>query len=498
MRSLLVLFMLGCSAILRVHAEPAGVDDPRPAPDAAQPEGPVNAPAGPAAAAGPVKIYVIPVHDEIAEPTLFMIRRGVKEAEAAGAQFVVLDMNTPGGSLGVTLDILKILQEKFKGRSVTLVDSEAMSAGAIIASATDRIYFTPHGIIGAAAPVTSEGKDIDTTMKQKILSYMKAKVETTTEGHKYRSEVLFAMMDADYELKVDDVVIKSKGELLSLTAAKAMKTYGEPPTPLLGAGVVDDLPALYRVLAGDSAFEVKQFEVTWSLGLAKWLTRISPILLALGGLCILIEFKTQGFTGLGIVGVVLFLIVFFGHNVAGLSDHTPMLVFLLGVTLLFAEIFFMPGTVVIALTGIVLMIGSLLWGMADIWPGQPSSLDFDPGVFVRPIINLTSGFAIACVGVILLLRYIPSSWLWDRLVLRSAVTGVGSSAESTLAGAAAQDTASLIGATGLAVSGLYPSGEVEVAGRRLQARVEVGSIAPGTPVRIVRRADFVYIVEVVS
>jgi membrane-bound serine protease (ClpP class) len=500
-RSLLVLFLLAQAAVLGAAEEPTGVSDSAPSPEAAaaQPPAPAPAPAAylpapPALSAAPIKFYVIPVRDEIAEPTLFMIRRGLKEAESAGAQFVVLDMDTPGGSLGVTLEIIEILQEKFKGRSVTFVNDEAISAGAIISSATDQIYFSPRGIIGAAAPVQSGGEEIDETMKQKILSYMRAKIEATTEGHKYRSEVLIAMMDANYELKIDDTVLKSKGELLSLTATKAMKTYGEPPTALLGAGIVDDLPALYKQLAGGAAFEVREFHVTWSLGLAQWLTRISPLLMAIGGLCLLIEFKTQGFTGLGIVGVVLFLIVFFGHNVAGLSDHVPMLVFLAGVVLVFVELFLFPGAMVFALFGAFLMLVSLVWGMADIWPGQTSSFSFDPDAFVRPLVNLSLGFLLTIVLAVVLARFMPKGLLWDRLVLKGSIVGV-SSDDVTVATAPTSAAASLTGATGRAVTGLYPSGEIEVDGRRFQARVEVGSISAGATVRIVRRSDFVYIVE---
>jgi membrane-bound serine protease (ClpP class) len=415
------------------------------------------------------------------------VRRGLKEAEAAGAQFVILDMDTPGGSLGVTLEIIEILQEKFKGRSATFVNDEAISAGAIISSATDQIFFSPRGIIGAAAPVQSGGEEIDETMKQKILSYMRAKIEATTEGHKYRSEVLIAMMDANYELKIDDTVLKTKGELLSLTATKAMKTYGEPPTALLGAGIVDDLPALYQQLAGGAAFEVREFHSTWSLGLAQWLTRISPILLGLGGLCLLIEFKTQTFTGLGIVGVVLFIIVFFGHNVAGLSDHTPMLVFLVGVTLIFVEMFLMPGTFIFAGLGALLMLGSLLWGMADIWPSD--GFDVSPSIFLKPAYTVSLGFLLSMALFAAALKFLPSTSLWGRFELAAEIRG--SSSEALM-----QERAAIAaGVEGVVVTPLRPTGTVEVAGRRFEARTEIGELDAGTRIRVVRRADFVLIVE---
>jgi hypothetical protein len=89
-----------------------------------------------------------------------------------------------------------------------------------------------------AAPVMATGQEIDATMRQKIVSNLKARVRATSEGKGgYRGKVISAMIDADYELKIGDKVLKGKGELLSLTAKEAAERYGEPPEPLLAAGM---------------------------------------------------------------------------------------------------------------------------------------------------------------------------------------------------------------------------------------------------------------------
>src|SRR4051812_14852293 len=82
------------------------------------------------------RVVVIPIRDEIAAPTLFIVRRGLKEAIAQQADVVVLDMKTPGGALNVTLEIMAAL-EKFPGKTITYVNSEALSAGAFISAATE-------------------------------------------------------------------------------------------------------------------------------------------------------------------------------------------------------------------------------------------------------------------------------------------------------------------------------------------------------------------------
>lgn len=432
--------------------------------------------------------YVIPVRDQIAKPIFYIIRRGLKEAIEQKADVVVLDMETPGGALDVTFDIMEALG-KFSGATITFVDKEAMSAGAFISAVTDEIYFTPDAVIGAAAPVTSVGGDIDGTMKLKITSYLKARVRAISEGKGYRGQVISAMIDADSELKIGETVIKSKGELLSLTASEANKTYGEPPQALLAAGIAKDIDALLAQKYGAGNFEVRQFQVTWSETLAQYLTRFSPILMGLGLLAVFIEFKTPGFGFFGISGIVLLGLVFFGHYIAGLSGNEPAILFAAGLLLLGVELVFFPGLVAPALIGVACMMISLLWAMADIWPNQPISLSGE--IFIAPAMNLGLALVIAVGLAVALMRFLPKAWFWDRLVLSAAID-----ANSQMA-AASPHTArhTLVGAEGIAVTDMFPSGEVEIAGRRYQARLDLGHIAAGAAVVVKSGSDFNLIVE---
>ena len=435
-------------------------------------------------------VYVIPVRTEIAKPVLYIIRRGLKEAIVQQADVVVLDMNTPGGALDVTFDIMEAL-EKFPGKKLTYVNREALSAGAFISAVTDEIYFAPRGVIGAAAPVSSTGQDIDATMKQKVVSYLKARVRAISEGKGYRGEVISSMIDADYELKIGDKVIKPKGELLSLTATEASQTYGDPPRALLAAGIAKDLDTLLRQQYGKDGFVVRQFEITWSESLATWLNAVAPILLGLGLLGIYLEFKAGGHGLFAAIGAGLLAVVFFGHFVAGLSGHEPAVVFMLGLLLVIVEIFFFPGVALPALLGLALMLGSLVWAMADLWPNEP--LAFSGDIFVRPVANLSLGILIAAGLALALLKYLPEGWVWHKLIVGATV---GTAAQTAgLAPEVAAQLGSLIGLTAVAVTALRPSGQVEIAGRRYEAKVEVGVIDPGTAVIVRGRTDFALLVE---
>ncbi len=443
--------------------------------------------------ATPAKVVVIPIREQIAKPELYILRRGLKEAIEQNVNTIVLDMETPGGALDVTFEMLKAL-EKFPGKTVTYVNREAMSAGAFIAAGTDEIYFAPGAVIGAAAPVLSDGGDIGETMRGKLVSYLKARMRSISEGKGYRGQVISAMIDIDSEFKIGDQVIKPKGELLSLTAQEAMKSYGDPPQPLLGNGIADNLDELLDRIHGAGNYTVERLEITWSEKLAQYLTGLTPILMGLGLVCLFIEFKTPGFGIFGITGLTLLGIVFFGQFVAGLSGHEPVLFFLLGVTLVVIELFLFPGVMVLALTGATLMLGSLVWAMTDLWPGEPIPLTGD--IFVRPLLNMMAGVILAVVLFLAILRFLPKGGLWGHMVLDAAVRGEPAAVRSLNGGNS--DGISLIGETGIAATGLFPSGQVEICGSRYEARLAVGYADAGTPVKVTGLAEFGLTVEVLS
>ena len=146
--------------------------------------------------ANSAKVVIIPISSQISKPELYILRRGIKDAIANNVDTIVLDMETPGGALDVTFEMLKVL-EKFPGKTVTYVNREAISAGALISAGTDEIWFEPGGVIGAAAPVMATGGEIDATMRAKIVSYLRARVRAISEGKGYRGEVISAMIDID-------------------------------------------------------------------------------------------------------------------------------------------------------------------------------------------------------------------------------------------------------------------------------------------------------------
>ena len=147
-----------------------------------------------------------------------------------------------------------------------------------------------------------------------------------------------------------------------------------------------------------------------------------------------------------------------------------------------------------ALVGVALMLISLVWAMADFWPNEP--LDFSGGVLVRPLTNLGLGLVISLIFGALLLRYLPKGWMWDKMIVGSAIGGTAQVAG--FAPAAAHQLASLMGQRGIAVTVLRPSGQIEIGGRRFEATVEVGAVDAGDAVIVNGHTDFALIVQKAS
>ena len=218
---------------------------------------------------GKLLAYQIPIREQIGAPILDILRRGLKSAIKEEADIVILDMDTPGGELGVTLEIMEeIIEnlEKFQGKIITYVNDEAISAGAYIAIASSEIAFSPKSQIGAAEAVSGGGGNIDSSMKRKVNSYLKAKIRNYAGEHRYRSQVMSAMMDANESLIIEGdtlktesgSLIKKPGELLTLTGREACEKYGDPPAPLLGFGVYDSVEEILDDRYGQNNWVLKK------------------------------------------------------------------------------------------------------------------------------------------------------------------------------------------------------------------------------------------------
>lgn len=424
------------------------------------------------------KVYVLPIREDIMPPLVYVVRRGVKEAMEAKADVLVIDMETNGGRVDVTEEIIGIIG-KFPGQTVTFVNKKAFSAGAFISFATQKIYMAPQSVIGAAAPVmaspTGGAAEIGGTMEVKASSAISALVRANAEKNGHNPAVADAMVKKTTELKLDDKVINEKGQILTLTDQEAARTYGKPAKPLLSAGTVENVETLLKQL-GLEAVQVKRIEPSGMEKLASWVNSIAPVLLIIGIAGIYIEFKTPGFGLPGIVGICAFAVYFFGGYVAGLTGLEWVAVFIVGIALVVLELFFFPGTLVLGLTGFGLVVASLVMAMVDVYPGAPT-LPTLPQLSL-PLNDLGLAMVGAVVVILVLSRVLPKTRLYPALVSQ------GASAMQTEAAFATTEQKRL-GQVGVALSTLRPGGKAQFGNEVVDVVTQGDLIEKGSQVRVI-------------
>jgi membrane-bound serine protease (ClpP class) len=422
---------------------------------------------------------VVKLDGEVSPPMHLFLRRVVKAAENAGAGALVIEMNTYGGRLDSAGDIVGVLNRTTLP-TYTFINTNAGSAGALIALATRHIYMSPVSAIGAAAPVLAGGAELSATEKDKTLSYWSALVRNSATRNGHNPDIGEAFMDKEKEVKIGDRVVHGKGTLLTLNAQEATESINGKP--LLAEGLADSVVDLAKkaALKGDVvALDPSGFE-----RLAFWITALAPLLLLVGIICAYLEFKMPGVSMPGIIAAICFALFFAGHYLAGLAGWEVMALFILGVVFVLAEIlFFAHSTIVFGVVGVFLMLASLLWAMIDRYPGETFFPTGD--MLAVPLRNLFLTLLGATIVIMVLARYLPKTSLYRRFALMTTNPPGPSLAGVPREFATALDVAP--GMEGTAQTTLRPSGKARFADQVIDVVTDGEFVAAETPVTVVQK-----------
>lgn len=441
----------------------------------------IDPPAETAPASGKRIVYILPVEGMIEPALLYVLRRGITEANDVGADAIVLRMNTLGGRLDAATEIVRLLQS-VDVPTYTWVEKDAISAGAIISLATAKIYMAPGSVIGDAmpvmmSPVGGAPQDMPEDLQEKTVSAVSAMIRATAQKSGHDPQLAEAMVRREVEYKIGDEVISPEGQLLTLTNVEAEREVGPPDARrrLLSAGTVDSIDALLEE-EGLADAERRTLEVTSSERIARYIAAAAPLLLMAGLLGLYIEFKTPGFGIPGLLGILALALFFWGHHIAGLAGKEDLLLFFLGVVLIALEIFVIPGFGIPGLLGIGLVLTSLLNAMAHRLPGGsfiPSLPDLQ-----GPAMNLSLAILLSALGAVVAARFLPKTPLYGRLVLQGATTaGAGYTSGPPRALAA-------VGDLGVASTALRPGGAMRIGDHTVDVVSRGGFIDAGRKVRV--------------
>ena len=453
------------------------------------------------------KIVVIPIGMEsLVRKTKFeFIQRIIKKAEEDQASAIIFDLNTPGGIAWYTEEIMLSDLQNLSLPTYSFVNPKAMSAGALIAIATDHIYMHEPSTIGAAAPVMGNGQDIPEAMLKKVLSDIVSTADNVARLKGHDPAIAKAFIDTKAELAIELPVITSEG---NLSYENAFTPDSENDLLVLNAWEATQVINGKKIFATDIASSVEDLvekaKLKGEIITAKplgfelvgdWIVKLAPWLLLFGIAGAYMELKVPGFGLPGFLSLMCFGLFFFGHNVAGyMAGFEAIGVFALGLILVLLELFVFPGILVFGLMGVFCIIGSLIYSMVD-----PLNLNWDGSVNFSqlgvllggPVMNVLIAFAGALVVALFLMRYMSSVPMIRWMVLEEAQRD-GPALNKPNGGT---ETASLVGVDGVAATDLKPSGSATINDRRVDVISSGVFISAGTSIVVTKHEGSRVVVE---
>lgn len=410
--------------------------------------------------AGP-EVVVLPTTGIVDHTMAKYLADSIQAAEARGAAAVVVKLNTPGGELNATNDIVGTLLESRIPVIVWVAPAGgfAASAGTFITLAGNIALMAPGTSIGAASPVGGDGQDIPGTLGEKVRNDAIAKITAiaTTRGRNVEwavstvRDARSSPAEEAVEVGAVDGIAATIEDVIAFANGKTIEVAGGGEVTLNLEGAVtseitmNPFLALIRLLS-DPTIAVLLF-TTGATGLLVELYNPNFVTGILGALMVLLGLIGLGTLPLNVGGLLLivFGLVLFGLELT-VTSHG-----LLG----------FGGVVCIALGASALFSG----------PSDP----FEPLVRVAPVaIVVISGTFAVIVGLIAF------------GVIRSRRAGVGVPIVSAVGP----------GATGEVRSPLAPFGSVYAAGEEWRATTADGRpLERGTPVRVVKVEGLTLTVE---
>ena len=392
-------------------------------------------------------IYRIRLDSDIDKSAQRLITLGLEKADEAGADYVMIDLDTYGGAVDAA-DSIRSAILRYDKPVVAYVNMQAASAGALISIACDSIYMKTGSSIGAATVVDQSGN----VMPDKYQSFMRGMMRSTAQATGRDPKIAESMTDT--------------ANVLSMTPAEAMEVgYCE--------GIYETVEDVAQAIAGDDGFIIRSMEddMTWLDKLIQFL--LNPLLqsifmmMIIGG--IFVEIRTPGI-GLPLLTAIVGALLYFAPGYLGnLVSYWEIMLFVVGLLLIALEIFVIPGFGIAGISGIVAVVVALAFAMVDNvdlfhWDG---TLNLQPIIQAIGIVVLSATASV--FGSVWLVRKLYSTRSFDHIALRQEMkseegfTGVVSGLET------------LVGEPVVVFTDMRPSGKVKTTdGRIIEATMKFG------------------------
>ncbi len=378
------------------------------------------------------------------------LQRGLRVAERQGVEVLILQLDTPGGSVDLMNNMVKDIRASQVPVVVFVAPSGAMagSAGTVITLAGHAAAMAPGTAIGAASPVDITGQDLGETIVAKEKNILKATVRALAAN---RSQEAIRLAEETIE---------------TAAAVSAQEAYEVGLVDFIAHDVTDLLTQLDGFLVTTTSGEhrlntknavVVPFNQTFIEHFLDVLTNpnIAFLLLTIGVQAILIELSSPGGWIAGFIGAVCLALAAYG--LGALPVNWFGLIFLAIAFVLFILDIKAPTHGALTAAGVAsLIVGALVLFNS---PGTPS--------FQRVSVPLVVGASLVSAAIFFTIL---------TFGLRALRAPIRTGQES------------LKGRIGIARSDIAPTGSVQVAGELWTAELEEGSepIPVGSRVEVVR------------
>jgi len=389
-------------------------------------------------------IQVLRVDGTIVPVVADYIDRGISEAEDNNATAVIIELNTPGGLLDTTEEIV----QRIMNADVPIIvyvsprGAWAASAGTFITLAANIAAMTPSTTIGAAHPVSGGGEEIPEEQMKKITEFSAKWMKTIAqERGRNIEEAQLAVTESKSFTDVDALDLN----LIDLRADNLEDLISQINgwKVTLANGMEVSIDTTGYELAKDDMNFIERFLHAISN------PNIAYILLSLGSIGIIAEIYSPGTFFPGITGAISLLLAFYSLGVLDASLGGILLI-LLAFGLFIGEVLTTTFGIFTAGGITALVLGSLI-----LFPRGGPMFEVDRGLIAVVTILIAAFFAFILQRVI-------------RAHRRQAATG----------------REGLIGKPAVVKVALDPEGMVLFKGERWTAVSETGRIEPGKEVII--------------
>ena len=389
-------------------------------------------------AQGKKNVMVMEIKAEIDPRMARYVKLALAHAEETKADLVIIDMDTYGGVLTDAKEIVDFIMD-FKKPVWVYINSDAASAGALISIACDSIYMAPGASIGAATVVEGDGK----AAPDKYQSYMRSIMRSTAEENGRDPRIAEGMVDE--RVVIDS--LKQAGKVITFTTSEAIENgYCEAKVEsieeILKRNKIDN----YTI----DHFELSISEKIIAIFLNPFISGLL-ILVIIGG--IYFELQTPGIGFPLFAAIISLLLYLVPYYLNGLAAYWEIIALFVGLILIGAEIFIIPGFGIAGVAGIGLTITSLILIMLN--------NDFFNFEFVPLGDIIVAAFATVggLTGGILLLFFGGAQLTQTKAFKRIALTDTQEAAQGYTTNFSAK---ALLGKKGTAYTVLRPSGKVKI------------------------------------